>query len=251
MTLNRILKPLDHSFKRGEDPLLLANNSSVQIISGRRGAGKSTLLLCLLQSKKAYRGRFDNVYLVSPTAATDAKFERLVGELQAEDKFFDKLDQPTVEEIFERIQSANDEGRRQKRPVKPLHLLILDDCVCDLPKSRSSVLDRIVIQSRHHNVSLIITSQKYNLLNRTLRANADLISFFPSLNSKEVASFQEDLNISPHVFYKLYNKATDSQNSFLHCNLLAFPPRFYRCFERIHMDLLTGDDLQTTDECSE
>jgi hypothetical protein len=68
----------------------------------------------------------------------------------------------------------------------------------------------------------------------------DLISFFPSLNTKEVSTFQEDLNISKELFYKVYNKATDAPNSFLHCNLLNFPPVFYHKFDKI--DILGDTD---------
>lgn len=243
MSLKDIVKPLDSTYQRGDDPLLLANNSCVYIVSGRRGAGKSTLVLNLLNSKKAWRGRYDNIFLISPTAKTDTKFKRLVDELEPDGKYFDALNQDNIEAIFKQVQADNDEGRNRKKQYKPLHLLLLDDVVVDLPKSRTSLLDRIVIQSRHHNITLVVITQKYNLVNRTLRANADLISFFPSLNRKEVQSLQEDLNISPELFERLYQRAAaGGPNSFLHCNLLAYPPRFYAGFEPMSINLQTGLD---------
>ena len=71
VNLSSIVKPLDNTFNKDEDALLLNNNSSIWIINGRRGCGKSTLILSVLKSKLAYKKRFDNIYLISPTARTD------------------------------------------------------------------------------------------------------------------------------------------------------------------------------------
>lgn len=235
MSLSRIVQPLDHTYAGSDDPLLLNNNSCVYIISGRRGAGKSTLALSLLNSRKAWRKRFDNIFLISGTAKSDKKFRKLVGELSEDGKFSDHLDEDVVNEIFGQCQEANQSAGKDK---KPLHLMLLDDVIMDLPKSRQSLLNRLVIQSRHHNLTLCLITQKYNLVPTVIRANADLISFFPSLNAKEVQTFQEDLNLSRPLFERIYREATgDDPQSFLHCNLLAYPPVFYKKFDKIDVDV--------------
>lgn len=235
MSLSSIVKPLDNTYAGSDDPLLLHNNSCVYIISGRRGAGKSTLALSLLNSKQAWRKRFDNIFLISATAKADKKFKKLVKELGEEGKYSDQLNDDVVSEIFGMCQEANREATDGK---KPLHLLLLDDVIMDLPKSRQSLLNRLVIQSRHHNLTLCLITQKYNLVPTVIRSNADLISFFPSLNAKEVQTFQEDLNLSRPLFERIYREATgDDPQSFLHCNLLAYPPVFYKKFDRIHVDV--------------
>lgn len=233
--ISSIIKQLDNTYSSSDDPLLLHNRSCVYVISGRRGAGKSTLALCLFDSKLAYRKRFKNIFLISPTARSDKKFERLVNELEDDGKFYEELNEPNIESILEVIKSDNLENDK-----KNLHCIVLDDVVLDLPKKKSSVLNKLVIESRHHNVTLLVLSQKYNAINTIIRANMDLISFFPSLNTKEVSTFQEDLNISKELFYKVYNKATDAPNSFLHVNLLQFPPVFYHKYNKI--DGLTGEE---------
>lgn len=234
-SLSSIVQPLDHTYAGSDDPLLLNNNSCVYIISGRRGAGKSTLALSLLNSRKAWRKRFDNIFFISGTAKSDKKFKKLVKELAEEDKFSDQLNDDVVSAVFQTCQEANQSAGDGK---KPLHLLLLDDVIMDLPKSRQSILNRLVIQSRHHNLTLCLITQKYNLVPTVIRANADLISFFPSLNAKEVQTFQEDLNLSRPLFERIYREATgDDPQSFLHCNLLAYPPLFYKKFDRIDVDV--------------
>jgi hypothetical protein len=235
-SLSSIVRPLDNTYAGSDDPLLLNNNSCVYIISGRRGAGKSTLALSLLNSRKAWRKRFTNIFFISGTAASDKKFARLVGELSKENKYFDHLDEAVVGECFSQCQQANS-GADEDAP-KPLHLMLMDDVIMEMPKSRQSLLNTLVIQSRHHNLTLCLITQKYNLIPSVIRANADLISFFPSLNRKEVESFQEDLNLSKELFERIYTIATRGDpQSFLHCNLLAYPPVFYKKFDRIPINV--------------
>lgn len=229
--LSSIVKALDNTYSPSSDPLLLQNNSCVYIISGRRGSGKSTLALSLINSKLAYRKRFKNLFLISPTARSDKKFAKVLKELDDDGKFFEELNESNIENILEIVKADNEENDK-----KNLHALILDDCVLDLPKKKSSILNKLVIESRHHNMTLLILSQKYNAIPTIIRANMDIISFFPSLNNKEVSTFQEDLNISKELFYQVYNKATDKPNDFLHVNLLSFPPKFYKKFELINLN---------------
>jgi len=198
-SLNDILTPLDNTYNASEDPLLLNNNSCVYVINGRRGSGKSSLILNLMNSKRAYRKRFTNVYLISPTAETDKKFHKLVKELKEDGNFYDTLNESNIEEILNFVRSDNDENDK-----KNLHCLILDDVVLDLPKSKSSLLNKIVITSRHLNLTIIVVTQKYNAIPTIIRNNMDLCSFFPSLNNHEIKTFQEDINIDKEIFNTIY-----------------------------------------------
>ena len=226
--LSSILKPLDNTFNKHEDALLLGNNSCIYIINGRRGSGKSTLLLNILNSKLGFKKRFDNIYFVSPTARTDKKFSKLVKELDEDGKFHEQLSEDLIENILTEMKQDNDVNDKKHK-----HLLILDDCVLDIPTRKQSLFNKMIITSRHLCCSVLIVSQKYNALPTIIRANADLISFFPSLNSHETRTLQEDINIDKDLFYELYDKCVEGKNDFLHINLLANPPVFYKSFEKI------------------
>jgi hypothetical protein len=226
--LSSILKPLDNTFNKHEDALLLGNNSCIYIINGRRGSGKSTLLLNILNSKLGFKKRFDNIYFVSPTARTDKKFSKLVKELDEDGKFHEQLSEDLIENILSDMKQDNDVNDKKHK-----HLLILDDCVLDIPTRKQSIFNKMIITSRHLCCSVLIVSQKYNALPTIIRANADLISFFPSLNSHETRTLQEDINIDKDLFYELYDKCCEGKNDFLHINLLANPPVFYKSFEKI------------------
>jgi len=227
-SLNNILTPLDNTFNASDDPLLLNNNSSVYVINGRRGSGKSSLVLNLLNSKLAFRKRFENIFLISPTAESDKKFSKLVKELKEDDKFYDALNESNIEEIINFVKADNEENNK-----KHLHCLILDDVVLDLPKSKSSLINRIVITSRHLNITIVVVTQKYNAIPTIIRSNMDLCSFFPSLNNHEIKTFQDDLNIDKDIFNAVYEYCCDETNSFMHVNLLGARPKFYRKFELV------------------
>jgi hypothetical protein len=200
--------------------------SFVWIISGKKGTGKSTLLLNVLDTKKKVGGlkkRFDKIYMISPTAEHDPKFKKLVVELKNSDRFFDTPDNKTFNGILESLQENGDQNS----------LLILDDCADRLPKSTDlSLLNRLVILSRHYKLCIIITSQKYNKVNPMIRTNADLISFCRTDNKKEFKTLDEDLNTDADKLKRAYDFSTD-KNNFLHVNMYTNPITMYKNFDRI------------------
>ena len=202
--------------------------SFVWIISGKKGTGKSTLLLNLMDTKKKLGGlkkRYSKIYMISPTAEHDPKFKKLVTELKQSDRFYDTPNNQTFEAVLNDLSDAKDDDEHS--------LLILDDCADRLPKSTdTSLLNRLVILSRHYKLCIIITSQKYNKINPLIRTNADLISFFRTDNKKEFKTLDEDLNTDLEKLKKAYDFSTD-KNNFLHINMYTNPITFYKNFDRI------------------
>lgn len=236
-SLSTMIKPLDSTFSGSKHPLLLQNNSVVWLVSGRRGAGKSSTVLSVLGDRRGLKGRFKTIYLVSATARHDKKYDVLRNELEDEGKFYESFSDEVIEDIVEKTKADLDDARQRKKKKLPKSLIVLDDVITELSKSRTSPLNRLVTISRHLSMSLIVISQRYNLIPTVIRSNADLISFWPSMNLKEVKTLEDDLNISPDKFKHVYTQACDSPHSFLHANLTAFPPVFYKVFDEIPVNL--------------
>ena len=233
MSLTDIIKRLDDTYSSSDDPLLLHNRAAIHIISGRKGSGKSTLLLSLLNSKKAWKRRFNAIFMVSPTAQGEAKFAKLVEELSEDGRFYDTLNEQVMEDIFDKVRGFNEDFKQSGKRKKPRFLLILDDCVLDISKKKDSQINRMAIISRHLNLTLTILAQKYNAINTLLRANADTVCQFGSLNSREITCLQDDINVNKDVFNRLYLQATQKPNGFLWINLIANPPVFYDRFDKM------------------
>jgi hypothetical protein len=220
------LKLLDDKVHATDDPIP-ENTPLVYIISGGRGRGKSTLLLNLLRT--VFKKKFSNIFLVSPTARKDEKFDKIVTELEVDDKYYDVCSEENLAEIWDRLKELHDEHPKHK------NMLILDDCLYSFKTSSSnSILDQMVVNSRHLNLTIIILTQKYNKINPTIREQVDLISFYQTNNKREVETLINDISIDPKQFENIYKYATnnDDRNAFLHMNLMK-NIKFYKKFDRI------------------
>lgn len=236
MSLTRILKALDNQVVPTHEPLLPGNDIVYGII-GKKGSGKSTLLLSLLASKKAFKHRFNHIWMFSPTARGDGKFKKLVDELEKTGQFYEELSEDTLTNALDRIKKLNKTWKSKRKRIR--HLLLLDDCMCELSVSKQALFSRTIIRSRHLHVSAIIAAQKYNGIPTTIRAQFDLLSVFKSYNTREVTTLQEDVSIDKSVFYEIYNYCTEGDHSFMHVNFLTNPITFYKKFDELDVDLST------------
>jgi Mg2+ and Co2+ transporter CorA len=227
------IAPLDNQVKKSDDPLPLGN--LIHIFCGKRGSGKSTILLNLLKRKTSpYHKSFDNIYLVSPTANRDEKFDKLVEELIEDDKFYDKLDDTVIDKIIEKVTSFNDEYKKEHPKKQPRNLLILDDCIHMLPTStQHSSINQIFTNGRHMKLSIFLCTQQLTKLNRLIRTNADLLTFFPTDNKKEFETLSDEWSIEPKLLRDIYEFAIDGNNSFLHISFCGRKPMFFKKFDRI------------------
>ena len=220
----QIVKKDNQLNRNSEGPI--PDTSFVYIISGKKGMGKTTVLINLLDIKKKYQGlkkRYDKIYLVSPTGEFDPKLKKLVKELKESNRFYDTPNNETFEIILDDLKDDKDSHS----------LLILDDCADRLPKSVDlSLLNRLVILSRHFKLCIIITTQKYNKINPMIRSNADIISFFRTDNKKEYNTLKDDLNTDDDKLKMVYDFATTG-NSFLHINMFSNPITYYKNFDKI------------------
>lgn len=264
--LSKELAPLDNQVIREETPLPVSAGI-IHLFVGKKGTGKSTLALNLLKRKSSpYYQAFDNIYLVSPTASRDPKFEGLIAEIEEDGKFYSDLNDEIIEEIVKRVEDFNEEyiaeqmkdsdeeeemedpvfGKVQKRKAKkktkkpkiirqPNNLLILDDCLHLLPKStQKSSINQIFTTSRHKKLSVWVMTQKYNKLNPLIRTNADLLTIFPTDNKQEFESIENDWSIPKETLDKVYTFATSEPNSFLHISFFGTKPTFYKRFDKIN-----------------
>jgi hypothetical protein len=233
--VSKDLSRLDNQVMRSDDPLPKAD--IVWIISGGKGSGKSTMCINVLKSKNGYRRFFDNIFLVSPTASRDPKFEKLCSELERDNRMFSTCDEETIDEIISRLKNFNEEFDEKEEGRKPHNLVIFDDCLAFLPKStQKSRFNELITTSRHLKTSVWILCQKFNRVNPLIRANMDLLSFFRTNNKHEFKTLEEDINVDEKELKLLYNFCTEEPNSFLHVSFFGGKPKFFKKFNEILLD---------------
>lgn len=257
--LSDILRPRDNQVQRIESPLPISNGV-IWILNGMKGSGKSTLMINSLSKGSPYFQQYDKIYFCSPTAEKDSKLAKLVGETKQNDNYYNEFHNEIMCEILEKIKEFNEEyikaqeedseddedpvfgkktkKKKSKKPRiirQPHSLLILDDCIHAISKSsKDNYLNQIITQSRHFKTDVWITTQKYNKLPTIIRTNADLLTVFPTNNSKEFETIENDWSIDPKLLKEVYDFAISKEpNSFLHISFFSGKPTFYQKFNKI------------------
>ena len=192
------------------------NPSQFFYFVGSPGSGKSTAMMSMLMSKKPrmYRRYFDNVILVSPSHTTLPK--KFINALDTKN-IHDKYDEDLIKEIVTNLKEGQNENS----------LLILDDSIRDINKSRSSILNKCILNRRHctynpdfdcnASLSIWVMSQKYNLLDLSYRNAASIVFLWKTENNKEKKAIKEELmaDLDDKTANELLKKAWEKKYNFL------------------------------------
>ena len=157
------------------------------ILNGKAGSGKTSLLTNFVINSKMYKGKFDKIFVWSPSLCSME--ENIFDELPPEQKF-DSLIHEEIEDVLEQIKGTGEKI-----------LFIFDDVVNEL-KQVERLMKKIIMNRRHLTnsldceqkgfVSIIMTTQAYNLVILSIRKQASLIITFNSTNEKEKQSLYEE-----------------------------------------------------------
>ena len=193
----------------------LMDTSHFYIISGASGSGKSNLIVNLLKSnkttkdkkhKKSYRNAFDNIILVSPSAHTikDSPLENI-----SDDQKFGSIS----EEVFELVDSMTDDAIQENKHT----LLILDDISSQLRmKENEKILNQLIKNRRHLNLSIWIVTHKSTDASPALRSNANLIFLFRPKTTREIDTIQSEyMMMSKQRADEIMNAAYKDRYDFL------------------------------------
>jgi len=211
-------------------------------ICGSPASGKTTLMTSLLLShptrkspkKPRYYYRFfDRVELISNSLQTLPLKKFGLPEDQTHPQYSDEL----LESIIDDIRGDDNYNS----------LIVLDDCIRDL--SRSKILTKTILNRRHctHNssvesqasLSVWVTSQKYNMLPLSLRCNMSHVVVFRTTNKAELNAIKDELmtDLNPSQQDEILKLAWDRPYGFLFINVYAArDSRYYSNFDLIQVE---------------
>jgi hypothetical protein len=211
-------------------------------ICGSPASGKTSLWTSMLLShptKKApkkpryYYRFFDNIDLISGSLQTLPIKKFGLPESQLHNKYSDTL----LNEIIDDIKA--DENYNS--------LIVLDDVIRDL--TRSKILTSVILNRRHitqnpseddmASLSMMITSQKFNLLPLSLRCNMSHIILFKTTNNAELRAIKDELmaDLNPQQQEEILDLAWSEPYSFLFIDVFApRNKRYYKKFDLIEID---------------
>lgn len=183
----------------------------------------------------------------------DNKGEKFDGQLDPDDMFMD-MDKifPILKEQQDTIEFLKDYLEQEKRDVDEAKyladrmLVILDDQAGRFDVGTNTPLNNFVIRHRHYSASVIIVTQAYKAIPRTIRTCMMQIVVFDIGSLMELKLIYEDRAdcLDEKTWMAVYKYAVkDKPYSFLYFNY-KFPPgkRFYKRFEK----LIELKDYQST-----
>lgn len=186
-------------------------------IASSKGSGKSVLLINTILSKDIFGGKFNQIYIINPTAKLDNKWNkiknakgvlkinkpliklmkkthsRLMDEEGESESNFDSTitDQNFISKVNGDLLSDLIEEQAHiietyGKENADLVLLIYDDTIAHKKFWNSESVRDMLFKSRHYKISILITSQSYKSLPKALRLNMNFICLFYTANKDEL-----------------------------------------------------------------
>lgn len=191
------------------------------LISAKVASGKSVLISNLL--KNVYNKYFDKVFFCSSNINESKIYDVAYKTIHInENRMYDDFNEQIMENIVSEIKSDEDFEDSQ-------YLLVIDDLPTQLNKKTSRII-RHFLKHRHIHLSIIITTQKLNLLNLSIRNNASHVCVYNTTNKNEIKSLQTMVEISEDEFKTYLDEATNEKYHFLFIDLSKNPTQFWRDF---------------------
>ena len=237
-------------------------------VVGARGLGKSTMLINMLLNKNMLSKRFHQIYIISPTAILDSKFDilrdseitipnkKLIALLKKLNKkkdifepiphnehiensalpieFKEEIDLDFLKDIIEEQKYVvSSFGKQYADKI----LFIFDDMI------GSKIFDsrpfkQFIYRSRHYEISNIVLSQSYYAFPKTLRLNISELILFEISNIRELKDIYNENNsgLEEKEFLELYKGIMEESFSFLTINF--FNPKKYRLYKNFSTPLI-------------
>ena len=188
------------------------------------GSGKSSLMINLI--KGPYKKKFDNIYyfcpMVSFASVKNHPFKK-------HDKVYHEFTVRELSEIYKELEEKKEEKSNE------YSLIILDDLADSLKNNDIQVLmNKMMIKSRHLQVSWIITLQAYYYFPKQLRRQITNFILFKTKSIDEFQSLARELfNMNSDDALTLYNYVFDA--NYNHLDVDTVTNTYYKCFNKLEL----------------
>ncbi|KAJ3317564.1 hypothetical protein HDV06_001477 [Boothiomyces sp. JEL0866] len=216
-------------------------------IVANKGSGKTNLILNMLLNPNLLNKKFNRIIIISPTKKLDAKWlileknnvtslnRPLINLLKQKRKksifaidepnqtygnFIETYEEPNVKILDELITEQKYVINSYSKDVADKILVVLDDCVSFKKFFNSDGFRKFIFNSRHYNISCIITSQTYFSIPKPIRLNASGIILFFNGNDNDIKLIYEEnsCKLNFKEFLRMYRGVVSIPFHFLYIN---------------------------------
>jgi hypothetical protein len=187
------------------------------ILQGSAGSGKSSLLYSMIKQYQK-QNYFDIIIVYNRCSDSDFVWKGFQTK-KTDVQIFNRYDNQELLDIIENLDEEQQDRRRAKPDKQRLLnvLFVFDDMVysgiCSAYKQ--SALDELVINRRHMNATIMITSQSYKALNQNIRTNNVSQMIVLRANAKDLENIGQEHNAgvcNVEDFIGMYNLCKDYGN---------------------------------------
>lgn len=211
----------------------------------------------------SWHGLFASMHSKPPAIGDTSQVQRAAKRQKASDKkftgkipskdFYSEYDEDTLQEI---MNTSMAQIMRFKKLGKTKHhadrqLLIFDDCVGSnlFANKKVNPFRRLNTTLRHYSTSVIMVSQGYKEIPKTVRINASVVILYEIANQAELESIYEEntVGLTREKWMKVYQYCTSEPFNFMYINYkLPKTERVMRNFdEPIPLSLEVADTRET------
>ena len=238
---NKIQRLKDKSDSNVIDKGLIDNIPFRCLLCGASGLGKTNFLANMILKNEWYNKEFygDDIYIFSPLK-NDNKMNTIISQKEIpESNVFTEFDEDILKEIYDLSVREFEERTNAKKRIYN-KLIILDDLSYSgvLRAKQMGQINRVFCNGRKHNISIIITSQKYTQISPVARSNFTSAVLYNTANS-QVEAIEQDVNFlkTRKAFKALFRNEVDEKRDFL-----------YVCFSNEKKDIYLNKDFKVIDQ---
>ncbi len=201
------------------------------IVGKSQLSGKTNLLGNLLarpyndediSGQQFYKDNFkgENIYIVCPSTLVDHKWRSIIkGKAIPDGNIYTKYDEEQLNDLYDKLEEQYYEALAEGALPEP-KLVVFDDCSFsgDFKAKMHGIMAKFFCNSRHFNVSLISTAQKYSDLGTVMRENMTGMCLFACSNKQADLVYNDVATQSKKEFLEMLNKATYKKHTFMVIN---------------------------------
>lgn len=238
---NKIQRLKDKSDNNVIDKGLIDDIPMRCLLVGQSGLGKTNFLANMILKDSWYNRNFygDDIYIFSPLK-NDNKMNTIISQKEIpEENVFTEFDEEILKEIYDLSVSEFEERTNAKKRIYN-KLIILDDLSYSgvLRAKQMGQINRVFCNGRKHNISIIITSQKYTQISPVQRSNFTSAVLYNTANS-QVESIEMDVN---------FLKSRKSFKNMFRDNVVQKRDFLYVCFSNEKKNIYLNSDFKVIDQ---
>ncbi len=200
-------------------------------VVGGRNTGKSVILFNMI---KHYKGCFDSISVMCPTHKQDPTLSEMATGIDS-GSYFETIDVGFIENLIKQQEKEKEKFDKGELRHKYLtrHLIVFDDCLGDPNFGiQGGIMAKLAVKCRHWRISVILASQAYKKIPKTVRINIPNWIITKTYNESERRSITEELSntMTEKKFNELFEYAIDGEYNFFYIFMDA--PDKKTCFRK-------------------